>query len=107
MTRTCSKPWSPRLELAGTLEVEYDERPSYITEVAVTIDLTGTSMSPDGTISALEEVMGSQTDGPIRVRLPNESTDSWAMVQNVTNRRDLKADAVEGIDVILHLWDVE
>ena len=94
-------------ELAGTLEVEYDERPSYITEVALTIDLTGTSMSPDGTISALEEVMGSQTDGPIRVRLPNESTDSWAMVQNVTNRRDLKADAVEGIDVILHLWDVE
>ena len=88
------------------MEVEYDERPEYITEVGVSIQLTGSDQSKQGTIAALEDYMALTTTGPLKVRLPDERADQWAMVANVTNRRDLKGDGVEAIDVILHLWEL-
>ena len=93
-------------ELSGPMEVEYDERPKYITEVGVSIQLTGSDQSKQGTIAALEDYMALTTTGPLKVRLPDERTDQWAMVANVTNRRDIKGDGVEAIDVILHLWEL-
>jgi hypothetical protein len=92
-------------EVAGTLEVEYDERPEYITEAAVFIRLDGSALSKQGVINQLEGYMSA--GGPLRVRLPDDQSDRWAFVANVQNRRDTKGDAIEGIDVILHLWDVE
>ena len=93
-------------ELAGTMEVEYDERPEYITEVAVTVKLSGDERSKLGTIAKLEDYIALTTDGPLRVRLPDQHGDQWAMLANVTNRRDIKPEGVEGVDLIFHLWEV-
>lgn len=89
-------------EVNGTMEVEYDERPEYITETAVAIQLD--SMSKQGVIELLESYRDASE--PLRVRLPDRTGDSYAMVANVTNRRDIKPDGIEAIDLILHIWDV-
>jgi hypothetical protein len=89
-------------EVNGTLEVEYDERPEYITETAVAIQLD--SMSKEGVITLLESYRDAAE--PLKVRLPDRTGDSYAMVANVTNRRDIKPDGIEAIDLILHIWDV-
>ena len=92
-------------ELQGTMEVEYDERPEYITEVAATVRIDAAG-SKEGVIGQLQDYVGSSTTGPLKVRLPGENSDRWAMVADVRNRRDLKGDAVEGIDLILHCWEL-
>ena len=93
-------------EVTGVLEVEYDEVPEVVDVVVATVKLTGTDMSKQGTVSAFEGYSGSSTTGPLRIRLPDQNADSYAMVATVANRRDLKGDGVEGVDVTLHLWSV-
>lgn len=91
-------------EVAGSLEVEYDERPEYITEAAVAIQLQGDNRSKQGTVAALESYL--RAAAPLKVRLPDEPSDCYAMVADVKNRRDIKGDSIEAIDLILHIWDV-
>ena len=91
-------------ELAGTLEAEYDERPEFITETAVAIQLDGMT-SKEGVITALKSYLNATA--PLKVRLPDEPADCYAMVADVTNRRDIKGDGVEAIDIILQVWAVE
>jgi hypothetical protein len=91
-------------EIAETLEIEYDERPASVTIFGATVQLTGNEQSKLGTIALLESFAGSSTTGPLRIRLPDEATDRFAMVADVTNRRDIQGDGIEAIDVILHLW---
>lgn len=91
-------------ELNGVLEVEYDERPEYITEIACTVVLDGSPVSKEGMLSRLDSLKGSTTTGPTRMSIPDMNGSVYGLVANVQNRRDLKGDGVEGVDVILHLW---
>lgn len=90
-------------ELSGVLEVEYDERPEYITEVACTVVLDGNTVSKDGIEARLNSLKGSSTTGPVRIQLPDQQGRAYGMVANVQNRRDIQED-VEAVDVIIHLW---
>lgn len=93
-------------EIDGVLEIEYDERPAYVTEVALTINIGKTQgLSMQGVVDRLEALMNAQTTGPIKIRLPDEDIDRYGMVQAVSNRRDLVSGGVEGIDVMVQLWD--
>ena len=76
---------------------------AHVGSVAVAVLLDHT-MSKEGVISALESYRDSSQ--PLKVRLPDSRTDTYAMVANVTNRRDIKPDGIEAIDLILHIWDV-
>lgn len=93
-------------EVIGPLEVEYDEVPESVQQVMVTLQLAGTDQTKQGTISSLEEYSGSSTTGPLRMRIPDENRDVWAMVGTPANRRDAKEDAIEVIDVPLFIWAV-
>lgn len=94
-------------ELRGVLEVEYDERPDYIDEVLLQVNLTGTGVSKARTLEALNELQGSSTIGPVKVRLPDETRDKWAMVANVGRQQDFKGNGVESVEVLLHIWETE
>lgn len=94
-------------EVAGVLEVEYDEVPEAVTVVVLTVQVKGTDLSKQGTVAALERYTGSSTDGPLKVRIPDEERDCWAMIADIGNRRDIKGDGVEAIDVTLHVWATE
>ena len=91
-------------EVVGTLEVEYDERPEYVTEIGVSIQLGKTGMSRQGELALIEKLIGVSTDGPVKIRLPGEREDSYAMIQNASNRRDIKPDSIDAIDLIIHEW---
>src|SRR6185312_10837729 len=56
-------------ELTGTLEVEYDERPELIEEVACTVHLGGTGRTPDTDMELLAGFADNSTYGPLKVRL--------------------------------------
>lgn len=92
-------------ELRGVLEIEYDERPDYIDEVLIQVNLTGAGVSKQGVMNTLFELQGSNTAGPVKIRLPDETRDRWAMVANVGKQQDLKGNGVEFVDVLLHLWE--
>ena len=68
--------------------------------------ITGYRDLSQGEIDLIERLIGNTTTGPVKIRLPDENEDSWAMVQNASSRRDIKADAVDAIDLIIHVWDV-
>lgn len=91
-------------EISGVLEVEYDERPDYITEVACTVVLDGQNVSKEGLMSRLTSLAGTTTSGPVKIQLPDQSGIVYGLVANVQNRRDIQPE-VEAVDVILHLWE--
>jgi hypothetical protein len=93
-------------ELNGTLEVEYDERPEVVEVIGVGIQVSTAGMSKQGLINKLKSLLGSRSGGPLRMRFSDEDADFYGLVADVTNRRDIKADAVEAVDVIIQKWDV-
>lgn len=93
-------------EIAGTLEVEYDERPELIEEVACTVQLGATGRNPHRDMELLEELASSTSAGPLKIRLDGDRGDHrWAMLATPTNRRDLKDPNVEAVDIILQVWE--
>jgi autotransporter-associated beta strand protein len=66
--------------------------------------LSGANASKEGMISRLNDLKGTTTTGPTRMSIPDMNGAVYGLVANVQNRRDLKGDGVEAVDVILHLW---
>lgn len=93
-------------EINGPVEIEYDERPANIEEVALVLQ-AGTDA--DRLVAELRDLASEQTEGPSVIRLPGDRANErrYAMVADVQRRTDLKGDGIEGVTVTLHLWDVE
>src|SRR6185312_12627247 len=62
-------------------------------------------VTPDTDMELLAGFADNSTYGPLKVRLDGNKVDKWAMVTAPVNRRDLKSPDVEGIDVVLQIWE--
>ncbi len=91
-------------EVNGVLEIEYDERPEFIEEIVAVFQARGV-LSMDETATELRELASIQTAGPVKARIDNR--DCYVMVADVQKRADLKGDAVEGVQTVLHVWETE
>lgn len=95
-------------EVAGVLEIEYDERPEYIEDIELTLQLAGTPDQKRLAYAQLEALV--EAAGPHPVALPNELTypvvaQRYAMVADLQQRIDIKGDGVETVAVHLHMWE--
>lgn len=90
-------------EVNGALEIEYDERPAMIEEV--TLLLQGGD-DIDTRMAELTRLASEQSDGPFKVLLPGDKPldSKYAMVAGQPQRKDLKGNGVEGIEVTLQVW---
>lgn len=100
---------NPRIdppEVDGQVEVEYFERPQIIEEDTCVVQVTGTGWSNNTEIQRLQDLVSQETPQPVRVQLPGDlpNVSKWAIVKSVTNRKDLKSNEIEGIEVILQVW---
>lgn len=92
-------------EVNGTLEVEYDERPQTIEEVVATVVIGQNGRAAVKDWELLKDFESQAYRGPVKVRLPNDLEDRWAMVAACDTRRDIKGDNIQAVDVRLQLWD--
>ena len=101
-------------EINGQLELEYDERPEQVEEITVLIDVTATGYSENYIWSTLQDLVGSSTDGPYQIQLPDDmppdvSTASgggkrYAMLSSITKRDDIKGGDIEGVQLTFVTW---
>lgn len=101
-------------ELYGTLELEIEERPDQIEAIEVAVKMEGANVSQNMLWTLLQALVGSQTDGPFKIQLPDDlapavSTGSgggqkYGMVEAVTSRSDIKDGAFEAVTVSIQCW---
>lgn len=99
--------------LEGTIEEEYDERPEQIEEFVIEVAMEGPGYGDNQNWQYLKDLVGSRTDGPFKVQLPDDlvpavDVDSgggqkWAMLQSVTKRTDASSD-VESVVLTFQVW---
>lgn len=91
-------------EVNGPVEVEYDERPAMIEEVTLMLE-GGPSINTR--IAELVQFASESSNGPELVQLPGDlpRDRKWAMVAGEPQRKDLKGDGVEVIEIVLQVWE--
>ena len=100
-------------EINGVLELEYDERPEQIEEITVVVNLVGANYSSNFVWETLRQLVGSTTDGPYQIQLPDDlpAAVTWAsgggmkyaMLSSVTNRTDVKGD-LDTVGLVFQVW---
>lgn len=101
-------------ELDGTLEVEYDERPQQVEQIAVTVYLTGQGLDENYVWSALQSLKGSAANGPFLIQIPDNLPPGvttaagggkyYAMLSDVQRRQDMTKDDVEAVVTVWDCW---
>lgn len=94
-------------------EIEYDERPEQIEEIAVMVDIDNAGLTDNQVWDLLRNLVGSSTTGPFKVQLPDDLTPAvtgasgggqkYAMLNAVTARTD-SSSALEGTQLVLTCW---
>ena len=101
-------------EIAGTLEVEYDERPAQTERISVACKFTSVSGRPENEVwDLLQSLVGEDTSAPLAVQIPDNlvpgvSTASgggtyYAYLMSVTKRQDV-VDDVEGYTLVFDVF---
>lgn len=96
------------------LELEYDERPDQIEEIAVVVNIDSTRLTDNALWTVLQAIVGSQTSGPFGIQLPDDlppgvagssgGGKKYGMINSITKRDDVKDDSIEGVQVTISVW---
>jgi hypothetical protein len=97
----------------NALEIEYDERPEQIEEIAVMVDIDNTGLTDNQVWDLLRKLVGSSTTGPFKIQLPDDlppaitgasgGGQKYAMLNSVMGREDLSTE-VEGVKLVFSTW---